>query len=60
MNKEFAARYDEAVSEGWKDVRVVSSTGEDFGTLFEVRQAYQVWTDEKAKWEARNRRAGSG
>ena len=60
MNKEYAARYDEPVSEGWKAVRLVSSTGEEYGTLFEVRQAYQVWTDEKAKWEARNRRVGSG
>lgn len=45
--------------EGWKDVEVVSSDGTEIGTLFEVRQAYQVWTDEKAKWAARNARVGS-
>ena len=60
MNKEYAARYDQAVSGQWKAVRLVSSTGKESGTLFEVRQAYQVWTDEKAKWAARNRRVESG
>ena len=60
MNKKYAARYDHEVSEQWKAVRLVSSSGKEYGTLFEVRQAYQVWTDEKAKWAARNRRVGSG
>ena len=54
MDKEYAALYDQAVPKQWKTVRLMSSTGEDFGTLFEVRQAYQVWVDEKAKWAARN------
>ena len=54
MNKEYAVQYDEAAPEKWNAVRLTSSSGQDFGTLFEVRQAYQVWADEKAKWAARN------
>ena len=57
MKKEYAARYDQAVPKQWKAVRHTSSTGQDFGTLFEVRQAYQVWADEKAKWATRSSRA---
>lgn len=53
MNKEFAARYDHAVLGGWKEVKLTSSSGQDFGTLCNVRQAYQVWADQKAKWTAR-------
>lgn len=52
MNKEYAARYGQAVPEQWKAVRLTSSTGQELGTLFEVRQAYQVWADEQAKWAA--------
>ena len=61
MNELYADRYDEAVSsvEVWRAVRLVSSSGKEFGTLYEVRQAYQVWTDERARWVARNRRVGS-
>ena len=59
MDKKYAKPYKHEVSE-WKAVRVVSSTGKDCGTLFEVRQAYQVWTDEKARWAVRKARAGSG
>lgn len=57
MNKEYAARHDQAVLGGWKEVRLRSSTGQDFGTLYDVRQAYQVWADQKAKWVVRNGRA---
>ena len=55
-NKKHAARYDHAVSVRWKEVRLVTSTGQDFGTLFDVRQAHQVWEDQKAKRVARNSR----
>ena len=51
---EYASRYDHAVQGGWKDVELRSSTGQDIGTLYDVRQAYQVWADQKAKWVARN------
>lgn len=53
MNKEYTARYDHAVLGGWKEVKLTSSTGQDFGSLYNVRQAYQVWADLKAKWVAR-------
>lgn len=53
MNKEFAARYDHAVLGGWKDVTLSSSSGQDFGTLYNVRQVYQVWADQRAKWVTR-------
>ncbi|KAL9069024.1 MAG: hypothetical protein Q9161_005782 [Pseudevernia consocians] len=54
MNDEYTSRYDHAVQGGWKDVELRSSTGQDIGTLYDVRQAYQVWADQKAKWVARN------
>ncbi len=54
MNKEYASRYDHGVQGGWKEVELKSSTGQGFGTLYDVRQAYQVWADQKAKWAARN------
>ena len=60
MNEHYAKQYDGAVSEHWKGVRVVSSSGKEYGTLHDVRQAYQVWTDERAKWEAGEGRDGSG
>ena len=57
MNKEYAERHDREVQGGWKEVRLRSSTGQDFGTLYDVRQAYQVWQDQKQKWVERNGRA---
>lgn len=57
MNTEYASRYDQKVVGHWNEVRLISSTGQDFGTLFDVRQAYQVWTDEKARWVARKSHA---
>ena len=57
MNEEYAARYDDPVQEGWKEVRLLSSSGEDFGTLHEVRQGYQVWGDQKKVWQERKSQA---
>lgn len=54
MNKDYAGRFDHTVPEKWNAVRLTSSAGQDFGTLYEVRQAYQVWADQKAEWVARN------
>ena len=59
MNKEYAERYDAPVQEGWKEVRLVSSSGQDFGTLHEVRQAYQVWGDQKKAWHERKNQANA-
>ena len=57
MNEKYAAQYDHAAREGWKEVRLTSSTGQDFGTLYNVRQAYQVWADQKKVWSDRNSQA---
>ena len=57
MNTEYARKYDEPVQEGWKEVRLMSSSGRDFGTLHEVRQAYQVWGDQKKAWQERKSQA---
>lgn len=43
------------ISEAWKLVNVVSENGQEIGSLWKVRQAYQVFTDEMAGWGSRNR-----
>ena len=59
MNVEYAGKHDAPVQEGWKEVRLMSSSGRDFGTLHEVRQAYQVWGDQKKAWLERKDQANA-
>ena len=59
MNVEYASKHDAPVQEGWKEVRLVSSSGQDFGTLHEVRQAYQMWGDQKKLWQERQSKANA-
>lgn len=55
MDKAFQIKQPLNVSEAWKIVSVVSEHGRDVGSLWKVRQAYQVFTDEMAEWGSRNR-----
>ena len=42
------------MADGWKGVEVVSSNGQNFGSLFEVRQAYHYWDEQHTAWTKRN------
>ena len=55
MDEAFQLERNSKISEAWKIVGVVAGDGEEIGSLWRVRQAYQVFTDEMAKWGARNR-----
>ena len=56
MDKEYQLERNSKISEAWKIVNVVAGDGHEVGSLWKVRQAYQVFTDEMAEWGDRNRR----
>ncbi|KAF6224567.1 hypothetical protein HO173_013007 [Letharia columbiana] len=45
MDKEFQMKRHSKASEAWKAVSVVTEDGRDLGSLWKVRQAYQVFTE---------------
>ena len=56
MDREFQLERNSKISEAWKIVEVVAGDGQELGSLWKVRQAYQVFTEEMAEWGTRNRR----
>lgn len=55
INKELQLERHSQVSEAWKLVTVVAEDGREIGSLWNVRQAYQVFTDSMAEWGSGNR-----
>ena len=55
MDQAFRIQRHSKVSEAWKIVEAVSEDGKDVGSLWKVRQAYQVFGDSMAEWGGNNR-----
>lgn len=56
MDTEFQMKHHARPLEAWKVVNVVSDDGQELGSLWEVRQAYQVFAEQMAEWGARSKR----
>lgn len=57
MDKEFRLNRPSKLAEAWELVNVVSEDGREIGSLWKVRQAYQVFTEKMAEWGTRNRQS---
>lgn len=59
MDKVYQLERNSKTSDAWKTVKVVAGEGQEIGSLWKVRQAYQVFTEEMAEWGNRNRQSSS-
>lgn len=55
MDKEFGMKHHARASEAWKVVDVVSVDGREIGSLWKIRLAYQVFSEQMEEWGVRNR-----
>ena len=53
MNEAYAEELGCFVHPGWKEVELLSASGESLGSLHLVRQAYDLWDKQKKLWLSR-------
>ena len=53
MNKAYEKELGCSVHPGWKEVELVSASGENLGSLHAVRQAFELWDKQHKLWSIR-------